>query len=158
MKEQISALMDDELSTDGLDYLFTAVKSDDELGQCWATYHLIGDVMRGTSVTSPDFRQRVMQKLEVEPAVLAPRNISRERRPAKWSLAASAAAVMFVGWVVLQQQAPESGGSAVVEIAQAQNVPQAQNIPSEYLYAHQAVAPSSSSYFIQPAAYSEHGQ
>jgi sigma-E factor negative regulatory protein RseA len=158
MKEQISALMDDELSTDGLDYLFTAVKSDDELGQCWATYHLIGDVMRGNPITNPDFRQHLMQKLEAEPAVLAPGNIRLERRPVMWSIAASAAAVMFVGWVVLQQQAPENASSAVVEIAQAQNIPQTQNIPSEYLHAHQAVAPSSSSYFIQPAAYSENAQ
>ena len=151
MKEQISALMDDELSTDSLDYLFTAVKSDDNLGECWATYHLIGDVMRGNPMMKPDFKQQLMQKLEAEPAVLAPRNIRRERRPMMWSIAASAAAVMFVGWVVLQQQAPENANAApVVEIAQ--------NIPSEYLQAHQAVAPSSSSYFIQPAAYSENAQ
>jgi len=151
MKEQISALMDDELSTDSLDYLFTAVKSDDNLGECWATYHLIGDVMRGNPMMKPDFKQQLMQKLEAEPAVLAPRNIRRERRPMMWSIAASAAAVMFVGWVVLQQQGPENANAApVVEIAQ--------NIPSEYLQAHQAVAPSSSSYFIQPAAYSENAQ
>lgn len=151
MKEQISALMDDELSTDSLDYLFTAVKSDDNLGECWATYHLIGDVMRGNPLMKPDLKQYLMQKLEAEPAVLAPGNIRRERRPMMWSIAASAAAVMFVGWVVLQQQAPENANAApVVEIAQ--------NIPSEYLQAHQAVAPSSSSYFIQPAAYSENAQ
>ena len=44
MKEQISALMDDELDTDSLDHLFRAVKSDKDLGACWAHYHLIGDV------------------------------------------------------------------------------------------------------------------
>jgi sigma-E factor negative regulatory protein RseA len=150
MKEQISALMDDELSTDGLDHLFTAAKGDGDLGECWSTYHLIGDVMRGNPVMPADFKQRLMQKIAVEPAVLAPRNLQRERRPMMWSIAASAAAVMFVGWVVLQQQAPENANAPVVEIAQ--------NIPSEYLQAHQAVAPSSSSYFIQPAAYSENAQ
>lgn len=156
MKEQISALMDDELSLDGNEYLFTAVKSDDELGECWATYHLIGDVMRGNPLTHSDFTQRVMQKIAAEPAVLAPRNIQRERRPHMWSMAASAAAVMFVGWMVLQQTPGDS--SAPVEIAQAQPIPASQGIPSEYLYAHQSVAPSSSSYFIQPAAYSENAQ
>jgi len=150
MKEQISALMDDELSTDGLDHLFTATKGDGALGECWSTYHLIGDVMRGNPVMPPDFKQRLMQKIASEPAVLAPRNVRRERRPMMWSVAASAAAVMFVGWVVLQQQAPENANVPVVEIAQ--------NLPSEYLQAHQAVAPSSSSYFIQPAAYSENAQ
>ncbi|HYG32009.1 MAG TPA: sigma-E factor negative regulatory protein [Methylophilaceae bacterium] len=150
MKEQISALMDDELSTDGLDHLFTATKGDGALGECWSTYHLIGDVMRGNPVMPSDFKQRLMQKIASEPAVLAPRNVRRERRPMMWSVAASAAAVMFVGWVVLQQQAPENANAPVVEIAQ--------NLPSEYLQAHQAVAPSSSSYFIQPAAYSENAQ
>lgn len=153
MKEQISALMDDELSPDGLEYLFTAVKSDNELGDCWATYHLIGDLMRGSPMGQPGFKERLMQKLEAEPAVLAPRNIRRERKPMLWSVAASAAAVFFVGWVVLQQQVP--GDNATPAVAVAQNSP---NIPSEYLYAHQAVAPSSSSYFIQPAAYSESGK
>lgn len=153
MKEQISALMDDELSPDGLEYLFTAVKSDNQIGECWTTYHLIGDVMRGNPLCSPDFKKRLMQKLEAEPVVLAPRNIRRERKPMLWSVAASAAAVLFVGWVVLQQQVP--GDNATPAVAVAQNSP---NIPSEYLYAHQAVAPSSSSYFIQPAAYSETGQ
>lgn len=153
MKEQISALMDDELSPDGHEYLFTAVKSDNETGECWATYHLIGDVMRGNAIGRADFKQRLMQKLVAEPAVLAPRNIRRERKPMLWSVAASVAAVLFVGWMVLQQQVAENSPAPAVAVAQ--NIP---NIPSEYLYAHQAVAPSSSSYFIQPAAYSESGQ
>lgn len=150
MKEQISALMDDELDTDSLDHLFKAVKSDKELGICWASYHLIGDAMRGSMTIEPGFTRRLMKKLEAEPAVLAPRNVKTERRPVMWSVAASAAAVLFVGWVVLQQQLPNAEDAPVVEIAQ--------NIPSEYLHAHQAVAPSSSSYFIQPAAYSGNSQ
>jgi|SRR5690606_26130211 len=150
MKEQISALMDDELDTDSLDHLFKAVKSDNELGACWADYHLIGDAMRGNMMIKSDFTRRLMQKLEAEPAVLAPRSMKIERKPVMWSIAASVAAVLFVGWVVLQQQLPGQADVPVVEIAQ--------NIPSEYLHAHQAVAPSSSSYFIQPAAYSGNSQ
>ena len=150
MKEQISALMDDELDTDSVDHLFKAVKSDKELGACWAHYHLIGDAMRGSMMIEASFTQRLMQKLEAEPAVLAPRSTKTERKPVVWSLAASVAAVLLVGWVVLQQQLPAAGDAPVVEIAQ--------NIPSEYLYAHQAVAPSSSSYFIQQAAYSGNSQ
>lgn len=150
MKEQISALMDDELDTDSLDHLFKAVKSDNDLGACWAHYHLIGDAMRGSMTVEAGFTQRLMKKLEAEPAVLAPRSIKTERKPVMWSIAASMAAVLFVGWVVLQQQLPATGDSPVVEIAQ--------NIPSEYLHAHQAIAPSSSSLFIQPATYSGNSQ
>lgn len=150
MKEQISALMDDELDIDGSDHLFIAVKKDNELETCWATYHLIGDAMRGNPVMKPDFKQQLMQKIEAEPVVLAPRNIERTRKPAIWSVAASVAAVMFVGWMVLQQQGTATSESPVIEVAQ--------QLPSEYLYAHQAVVPSNSTYFIQPVTYGENGQ
>lgn len=150
MKEQVSALMDDELDGDSLDYLFKAVKNDKELEGCWAQYHLIGDAMRGSLIIDTGFTQRLMQKLEAEPAVFAPHSIKTGRKPAVWSIAASIAAVLFVGWVVLQQQMPAAGNAPAVEVAQQP--------PAEYLYAHQSVAPSSSSYYIQPAAYSGNSQ
>lgn len=151
MKDQISALMDDELALDSSEHLFTAVKIGSELGECWATYHLIGDVMRGTSVFKPDFQQRLMQKLDMEPVALAPHSRkSWIRSSAAWSVAASVAAVMFVGWVVMQQQVKGGTENTSVEIAQ--------NLPSEYLLAHQAMAPSSTAYYIQPATYSENNQ
>src|SRR5665647_1916046 len=105
MKDQISALMDDELDLDDSAHLLTAIKSDGELGHCWSNYHLIGDAMRGTGMFKPDFSQRLMQKLEAEPTVVAPRSKRKlAQRPVLWSAAASVAAVMFVGWMVLQQQ------------------------------------------------------
>ncbi|HZV99492.1 MAG TPA: sigma-E factor negative regulatory protein [Methylophilaceae bacterium] len=151
MKDQISALMDDELALDGADHLFTAVKADEELEACWSTYHLIGDAMRGHPVFKPDFNERLMQKLDAEPAVLAPRASATKKSlvktPVLWSVAASFAAVMFVGWVVLQQQVQTGADIAPQEVAQ--------NLPSEYLLAHQAWAPSNAAYYIQPAAYAE---
>ena len=151
MKDQISALIDNELSLDGADHLYTALKSGGELSECWSTYHLIGDVMRGSPVFKSDFNQRLMSKLEYEPAILAPRN----RKPlhktsAVWSVAASVAAVMFVGWMVLHQQVQSGADASPVEIAK--------NVPSEYLLAHQSYAPSNSAYYIQPAAYTESGK
>ena len=56
---------------------------------------------------------------------------------------------MFVGWMVVQQQ-----GQAGVEV-NPQEI--AQNLPSEYLLAHQASAASSAAYYIQPAAYAGSG-
>lgn len=151
MKDQISALMDNELDLDDSTHLFTAMKSDEELGHCWFSYHLIGDAMRGTGMFKPDFSQRLMRKLEAEPTVLAPRSKRKLlQRPVLWSAAASLAAVMFVGWMVLQQQSHSGADVTTREIAQ--------NVPSEYLLAHQALSPSSSAYLIQPAAYSENSQ
>lgn len=151
MKEKISALMDGELESDNSSHLFTALKSDAELSACWSSYHLIGDAMRGNPIFKPDFQQRLMQKLDLEPAVLAPKaSKPLMRSPAIWSVAASVSAVMFVGWMVLQQQSGDAGNFAAQEVAQ-NFIP-----PAEYLMAHQqASATAGTSYYIQPAAYSE---
>jgi sigma-E factor negative regulatory protein RseA len=153
MKDQISALVDGELSLDGSEHLLTAVKAGGESAECWAIYHLIGDAMRGNPVFKADFQQRIMNRIKDEVSILAPSILasSAKRRfvktPAIWSMAASIAAVMFVGWMVMQQQAQQGADILPLEIAQ--------NLPSEYLLAHQSSAPSSAAYYIQPAGYSE---
>jgi sigma-E factor negative regulatory protein RseA len=153
MKDQISALMDDELASDATEHLITSVKAGGESAECWATYHLIGDAMRGSPIFKAGFHLRLMRALDAEPTALAPRGIVKRplvKTPMVWSVAASVAAVAFVGWVVLQQQVQNGADAAPIEIAQ--------NLPSEYLLAHQASAPSSAAYFIQPAIYAENGK
>jgi len=93
-----------------------------------------------------------MSRIKDEVSILAPSLSSGVKKrfiktPAIWSMAASVAAVMFVGWMVMQQQAQQGSDVVPLEIAQ--------NLPSEYLLAHQASAPSSAAYYIQPAGYSE---
>lgn len=155
MNEQISALMDDEIAVDDATHLITAVQSNKQAADAWGHYHLIGDAMRGASAFSPEFKQNLMQKLEHEATVLSPNAaLSKEasnpvkalkKIPTSWSIAASCAAVMVVGWMAINQQ---SGNDlAPIEVAQS--------IPAEYLLAHQASAPSASSYYIQSVNYSE---
>lgn len=160
MKDQISALMDDEISLKDAEYLYTALKANGESRECWQTYHLIGDAMRQSPVFKAGLRDRIMQQIEMEPAVLAPRNALRDAGPAVanetrktslvWSVAASFAAVMFVGLIVLQQQPQQTEEIMPLEIAQ--------HFPAEYLQAHQSLAPSSAAYYIQPAAFSENSR
>ncbi|MEQ1599279.1 MAG: sigma-E factor negative regulatory protein [Methylotenera sp.] len=166
MKDQLSALIDGEFDIESAEHLITSVKSGGELKTCWAHYHLIGDSMRGDIAMRHDFSQRVMNALENEPTVLAPNAISEipslqtntgaasrassiaNYKSSKfWSVAASAAAVMFVGVMVLQQQVNAPEQLAPVEIAQS--------VPTEYLQAHQAAAPNGAAYYIQTASYSE---
>lgn len=154
MKDQISALVDDEISLHDAEYLYTALKAEGESRECWMTYHLIGDAMRGSPIFKSDMRSRIMQQINQEPAVLAPRaSVTAtvqvaKKSPVLWSVAASVAAVMFVGLIVLQQQQPQTADELVpMEIAQ--------NIPTEYLQAHQSLAPSSAAYYIQSAAFAE---
>jgi len=155
MKDQISALVDGEISPENAEHIFTAISSGSELGHSWATYHLIGDAMRSSPMFKADFTARLMQKLEAEPTVLAPKLKKASRISSAWSVAASVAAVMFVGWMVMQQQVQNNSGLNGVEIAKAdidKNIDK--SISSEYLLAHQSYVPSNSAY-IQPAAYAE---
>lgn len=170
MKDQLSALMDGEFDIESSHHLITSAKSGGELKSCWTHYHLIGDTLRGDIgrggiQMSQDFSARVMGALESEPTVLSP-SISATETPSIdaaskassqqsfhhkstkfWSVAASVAAVMFVGVMVLQQQLSQADALAPVEIAQS--------VPTEYLQAHHAAAPSNAAYYIQTANYKE---
>ena len=167
MKNQLSALIDGEFDVASVEHLITSAKLGGELKQCWMQYHLIGDVMRGESYMRQDFSARLMVELENEPIIFRPnlatnitsnvgtsfgapsRLSSIQAQYAKnskvWSIAASVAAVMFVGVMVLQINQPEQ--LAPMEIAQS--------VPMEYLQAHQAAAPNGSAYYIQNASFSE---
>jgi len=146
LKEQISALMDDDLALEDAEYLMTALKANGEAAKSWATYHLIGDVIRGNKVLRHDMTASIMQEIAKQPTVLAPKSRLAKNKQVVWSVAASVAAVFFVGLVLLHQQSQEAS-VAPIEIAQA--------VPAEYLRAHQSMSPSNAAYFIQPAAFSQ---
>ncbi len=164
MKDQLSALIDGELDVASAEHVIKAAKVGGELRSCWAHYHLIGDAIRGDighneAHTSHDFSARVMGALENEPIIFAPNtNINSNagtnmgavsRGSAKnsklWSIAASVAAVMFVGVMVLQLNQTEE--LAPMEIAQS--------VPTEYLQAHQAAAPNGAAFYTQTASLTE---
>ncbi len=160
MNEQISALIDDEIAIVDAAYLMTMLQSSKHGADAWSQYHLIGDVMRGDNNLSPNFKQNLMQKIDLEPTVLAPNATLgmlgeafkiNHKVPASWSIAASVAAVMVVGWMALHQ--PTQVTSDLVADAQGEAVTSA--IPAEYLLAHQTTAPSGSAYYIQTVSYSK---
>lgn len=158
MKDQLSALIDGEFDIESSEHLIASAKSGGELKSCWVHYHLIGDAMRGDVYMRSDFSHRVMTALEAEPTVLGPNYSSAATQPSDkkphykksttfWSVAASVAAVMFVGVMVLEQQLNKPEVLSPIEIAQS--------VPTEYLQAHQVAAPSSVAYYIQSASYME---
>ena len=167
MSEQISALMDDEIAVEDAVHLIASMQSSRMAAESWSCYHLIGDAMRGDYVLSKNFKQDLMRKLDQEPTVLAPKSAPpksvhsaaetvaelKDKLPVKWSIAASFAAVMAVGWVAMQQIQP-ANQIARIEVAKVQSTDQSA-IPAEYLAAHQFSAPSASSYYIQSVSYAE---
>ena len=138
--------MDNDLALEDAEYLMTALKANGDAAKSWATYHLIGDVMRGNKVLRHDMTASIMQEIAKQPTVLAPKPSLVKNKQVAFSVAASVAAVFFVGLVVLHQQSQEAS-VAPIEIAQA--------MPAEYLRAHQSMSPSNAAYFIQPASFSQ---
>jgi sigma-E factor negative regulatory protein RseA len=132
-KERISELMDGELGGVQADLLLKRL-GDAEAQSAWATYHLIGDALRGE--TGCEVAARVTARLAHEPTVLAPRPLGGiEARGLGMSIAASVAAVSVVGYLALSS----SGGDARYDIAQQARAASASHVPSpmdDYLALH----------------------
>lgn len=175
MNEQLSALIDNELTPEEAERVLVALHASSNTAQTWEQYHLIGDAMRGDDGLSTNFKRNLMLKIEVEPTVLSPNatlknpegqhtNVER-KMPAAWAMAASMAGVMMVGWMLWQTQMSQDGTMLMANQASSKsNIQVAQqdapaiaeaDIPDEYLVAHQATAPTASSYYIQPASFSK---
>lgn len=122
MSEQISTLSDSELAEENFSRELQGLLGNKKSQQVWRDYQMIGDAMRGVPTLRDDFTARLMEKIELEPTVLAPSALPRIKQraaankksalPAVWSLAASCAAVLVVGWAMVNQQwqaLPEAG-------------------------------------------------
>jgi sigma-E factor negative regulatory protein RseA len=73
-QEQISALVDNELSDEQVNLALAALRQADGR-DAWDIYHQIGDVLRSDEMAhdfSPDFTARLMARLDAEPTVMAP--------------------------------------------------------------------------------------
>lgn len=105
MKQQLSALMDGEIDMEANPHWLDDMIHQKEMTETWRTYHIIGDTLRGDTATN-NITRTIAEKLKSEPVVLAPKprikNIFTHRYAT--SMAASVAAVAFVGWVVWQAQ------------------------------------------------------
>jgi sigma-E factor negative regulatory protein RseA len=151
MRQEISALLDDELEQTDADRAIDAMRRDGELQETWELYHVIGDAMRQSHGHSPGFSRRVMAKLAQEPVVFLPsaqpkRTTYRVAMP----LAAAVMGMAAVGWVALSLNpspqpvdvAVKSRTTAETAAAQTQLVAKPSGVLKEYLVAHQAHAPN----------------
>ena len=160
MNEKISALIDDEITIEEASHLITKLHSSKQGAEAWVQYHLIGDAMRGSSNLSANFIEKLMEKLELEPTVLAPNaallkhNNERTKHykiSTSWSIAASVVAGVMVSWMALHQTTPSMND----QLALLEQKGDTQTIPAEYLLAHQTTAPLGSAYYMQTVSYSE---
>ncbi|WP_434988989.1 sigma-E factor negative regulatory protein [Xanthomonas melonis] len=111
-RQQLSALVDGELSADESRFLLRRLAHDEELAGCQERWQLCGDVLRGAaSAPAPlDFAARVRSAIADEPAPQpqpAPRAAARWRWGGGAAIAASVAAIaMFMARERLPDPAP----------------------------------------------------
>lgn len=158
MKDELSALLDDNLDDFASGRVCDSLRRDPELRSRWRDYCLIGDSLRGDIVGAPDFSERVMQQIRSEPTLLAPVASAQvsERARDLWHsvmpLAASVMGVAAVGWVAMSMYASSDDSALMAaSAARAQAVEQVarQSLTivnddradshQKYLFVHQAM-------------------
>lgn len=117
-REQISALMDDELEQGSM-FIINALKDNREYRLTWDRFHLIGEAMRGQLPETVDMSlaDRISKALDNEPALTATHSgPARSLNPFLKPLAglAIAASVTFVAIVGIRQVAMTPGSVNVV--------------------------------------------
>jgi sigma-E factor negative regulatory protein RseA len=101
--ERLSALMDDELDEYAIDGELDRIKGDPQREEAWATYHMIGDALRGQIDPVRGIDERVRTVLANEPTVLAPRSWKSNHVTQRvvLPLAASICGIAVVAWLAL---------------------------------------------------------
>jgi sigma-E factor negative regulatory protein RseA len=153
--ENLSALVDGEhiASSSSNSHILDAVRNDVDLQLKWKSYHLIRDGLRQELPVNIhfDIADKVVQALEAEPAILAPKKTWRDiplviniipfaKQGGQMAIAASVAVVMIIGVQQLNQAdvnqpfnaAPPipgiQGGLSPVSFDQVRNVPDSDGV------------------------------
>ena len=142
--EELSALMDGELSLSRTLAVAAQWRDDADLREDWHTYHLIGDVLRSGDLASSGrhdevFLQSLRQRLSQEPVVLAPGPLgatppAAARQPPRAWPSVAAVALLAVGVAVWTQREPATVAGAPAGLAERS--------PAESLVQFSASVPS----------------
>lgn len=116
--ENISAFMDGETEQSSVGNIAAQVLEDPDNRQRWHEWHMIGDVMRSSSLAkSSAIADKISQQLESEPIhfprVTAPKTPSK-RRPRLVYGSAIAAAVAFVAVIAVAPQMQQTGINGLI--------------------------------------------
>lgn len=158
MKDELSALLDDELDPDAGARAVEAMRRDPALRLRWGNYCLIGDVIRGEPVGSIDFAERVMASVRAEPTVLAPAASPREEQgttaaklQSAFAVAASVMGVAAVGWVAMSMLGGDDTLPATASLEAPVQVAEPFAVPAAALAASQWADPHRKYVFVHQA-------
>ena len=161
--------MDGELDADDASAVIEQFKNAEELREHWVAYHLISDALGQSELKPLDITRRVNARLVAEPAVFAVSSATLpyptpKRRPGAYAAAASIAAAMVGGWIILQttqesdllkqnlvanRTSPSTSAATMAPVATYPVIPAKASIAAsesaqinDYLLAHQQFSPS----------------
>jgi sigma-E factor negative regulatory protein RseA len=173
-REQISALVDDELSPADRDALLGRMGRDPALADTWRRYQLVRAALQHEAPVATDLSGRVMAALSDEPVVLAPRAMAAQTPPRPHWLGktwvrvaggmALAASLTFAITSLLQTGVPGEPGHDLTALYQAADHPQVLVTPESAGLPDTAVAQVAlndndreNAYLLAHAEYSERG-
>lgn len=148
MKEKISTLLDDELSLKSSSQTVTEISKDSRLRERFETYQLIRDSIKNELSDFTFSSKSILDAIDKEPIQLKFNKSSRFQSaialPAaswmSWPVAASFIAVLFVG-AMITTNTFHMKTTNTIEIAE--------EIPNEYIEAHQMLAPSNVAFYVE---------
>jgi sigma-E factor negative regulatory protein RseA len=143
MKERVSVLMDGELDDKSAAAAIQSLANEREARDAWRSYHLIGDLMRGSAPLSEGFAARITWKLAEQPTVLAPGRIRPQPRRlfTLSAAAASLAAVALVAWLAFAPQPQVPAAPLAQAKPEAPAIVPMPTAANDYLLAHQGFSP-----------------
>ncbi len=159
MKDELSALLDNDLDEDASSRTLDAMRRDPEQRARWNTYCLIGDVLRGEREGSVDFTSRVMAEIRAEPTVLAPKASPVDAQDASaggplqsvFAVAASVMGVAAVGWVAMSMLGGEDALPVTASLEPAVQFVEQVALPSPVMAVSQQSDPHRKYVFVHQA-------
>ncbi len=109
-RQQLSAMLDGELSPDEAKFMLRRLQHDGELAACWERWQVCGDMLRGRhhALLPSNFAERVAQAIEGDAGmVVAQPEVSKSPRLLRWGGGAALAASVALVAVFATRQLPD---------------------------------------------------
>ena len=150
MKEKISTLLDDELDLKGTSQTVSEIIKDKRLRERFETYQLIRDSMKNELSDTTFSSKSILDAIDKEPIQMQFNKTSKVASAMAlpypswmtWPVAASFAAVLLIAALSMNHSYLKP--SETVEIAE--------DIPADYIQAHQMSAPTNVAYYSESGA------
>ena len=147
MKEKISTLLDDELDLKGTSQTVSEIIKDKRLRERFETYQLIRDSMKNELSDATFSSKSILDAIDKEPIQMQFNKTSKVASAMalpypswmSWPVAASFAAVLLIAAFSMNHGYLKP--SETVEIAE--------DIPADYIQAHQMLAPTNVAYYSE---------